>query len=218
MRRKQGGADSDKTAAIVGMSKPENVSDLRRFMGMINQLGKFSRRLAEISQPLRELFSSKRSWTWGPNQEQAFSELKTELTRPTVLAVYDPQAEKKDLCWCFLVWAWCCTPPANKRLLETCSLCLTLNVWYRKTLCSNREGGSCHYMGMRNILRLHSWQTLSDWVGPYAADSYPEYKTLGWSASPCSSLSAMNGKIWLYNSSRSQKIVLYNRHSISSPY
>ena len=64
-------------------------------MGMIKQLGKFSSHLAELSQPLRELLSTKRSWTWGPNQDQAFSELKAEITRPTVLALYDPQAETK---------------------------------------------------------------------------------------------------------------------------
>ena len=47
---------------------------------MINQLGKFSSHLAELSQPLRELLSIKPSWTWGPNQEQAFSKLKAEIT------------------------------------------------------------------------------------------------------------------------------------------
>ena len=30
-----------------------------------------------------------------PKQELAFSELKAELTRPTVLVLYDPQAETK---------------------------------------------------------------------------------------------------------------------------
>ena len=93
--RKGISADPDKTAAVLGMGPPKNVSDLRRFMGMVNQLGKFSSRLAEISQPLRELLSVKRSWIWGPDQERAFSELKSELTRPTILALYDPQAETK---------------------------------------------------------------------------------------------------------------------------
>ena len=42
--------------------------------------------------PLRELLSSKRAWLWGPSQQHAF---KTELTQPTVLALYDPKAEIK---------------------------------------------------------------------------------------------------------------------------
>ena len=88
-------ADPEKTSAILKMEPPRNVSELRRFMGMANQLGKFSHRLAELSQPLRELLSTKRAWVWGPDQERAFSEVKTELTHPTVLTLYDPQADLK---------------------------------------------------------------------------------------------------------------------------
>lgn len=50
-------ADPEKTSAIAKMEAPHNISDLRRFLGMVNQLGKFSSRLAELSQPLRELLS-----------------------------------------------------------------------------------------------------------------------------------------------------------------
>ena len=38
-------ADSDKTAAIQEMQTPTNVSKLQRFMGMVNQMGKFSTNL-----------------------------------------------------------------------------------------------------------------------------------------------------------------------------
>ena len=88
-------ADPEKTSAIAKMEPPKSVSDLRRFMGLVNQLGKFSSQIAEISQPLRELLSTRREWTWGPDQIRSFSEIKTELTKPTVLAHYDPQAETK---------------------------------------------------------------------------------------------------------------------------
>ena len=49
--------DPEKIAAIKDMSPPENISDLRRFMGMVTQLGKFTPNLAELCQPLRELLS-----------------------------------------------------------------------------------------------------------------------------------------------------------------
>ena len=54
-------ADPEKSSAISKMEPPRNISELRRFMGMANQLGKFSHRLAELSQPLRELLSTKRA-------------------------------------------------------------------------------------------------------------------------------------------------------------
>ena len=77
------------------MDPPTSVAELRRFMGMANQLGKFSRNLAELTQPLRELLSKKRAWQWGPQQDQAFAKVKEELAKPTVLALYDPAAETK---------------------------------------------------------------------------------------------------------------------------
>ena len=87
--------DPNKIAAVLEMTPPTNITQLRRFMGMVNQLGKFSRKCAEISQPLRELLSTKRAWLWGPEQENAFLSLKEELTRPTVLSLYDPSLPAK---------------------------------------------------------------------------------------------------------------------------
>ena len=88
-------ADPSKTSAILQMEPPRNVPELRRFLGMANQLGKFSPHLAEISQPLRELLSTRRSWTWGPDQQAAFTQVQKELSQPTVLALYDPKAPTK---------------------------------------------------------------------------------------------------------------------------
>ena len=50
-------ADLDKTTAVTEMSPPTSVPELRRFMGMVNQLGKFTPNLTELTQPLRELLS-----------------------------------------------------------------------------------------------------------------------------------------------------------------
>eukprot|EP00731_Ephydatia_muelleri_P036767 Em0321g6a len=77
------------------MPPPKNISDLRRFMGMVTQLGKFTPNLAELSQPLRELLSTKRCWCWGPDQVESFTNIKTELTKPAVLAFYNPANETK---------------------------------------------------------------------------------------------------------------------------
>lgn len=88
-------ADPAKTSALQQMQAPQNVTELRRFLGMANQLGKFSPQLAAITQPLRELLSKNRQWTWGSSQERAFNQVKEELSKPTVLALYNPQTETK---------------------------------------------------------------------------------------------------------------------------
>ena len=87
--------DPQKVSAVLQMERPRNVGDLRRFMGMANQLGKFPPNLAELSQPLRELLSTKRVWSWGPPQEKSFTDLKQELTQPAVLRLYNPEYPTK---------------------------------------------------------------------------------------------------------------------------
>lgn len=87
--------DPQKTSAIQTFKKPTNRTELRRFLGMANQLGKFTPNLAAISQPLRELLSTKKTWLWSPPQDDAFEKLKKELIQPTVLVLYDPNAELK---------------------------------------------------------------------------------------------------------------------------
>ncbi len=74
------------TAAIQMMSTPKSISDLRRFMGMVNQLGKFSPRIAEIGKP-----------DLGPRSYSVFADGKEELTRSMVWALYDPDASSFGL-------------------------------------------------------------------------------------------------------------------------
>ena len=76
------------------MKSPDNVSELRRFLGMAKQLRKFSPNLATITQPLRELLSKKNSWCWNDEQETPFKATKEELIKPTVLS-FNPTAPTK---------------------------------------------------------------------------------------------------------------------------
>ena len=88
-------ADPAKTEPILKMPPPTNVPELRRFMGMVNHLGKFSPQLATLTHPLRELLSKKNSWTWGKEQDDAFNKVKAELANTPTLTLYDPTAETK---------------------------------------------------------------------------------------------------------------------------
>ena len=62
-------ANPDKVAAISQMKTLTDVTELCCFMGMANQLGKFSPSLANISEPLRQLLSTKSTWLWTEEQE-----------------------------------------------------------------------------------------------------------------------------------------------------
>ena len=76
----------EKCRAITEMVTPQNTSDIRRFLGMVNQLTKLSKAIAEKSKPLRELLKKQYAWSSGPMQESAFNAIKQEISSETVLA------------------------------------------------------------------------------------------------------------------------------------
>ncbi len=62
---------------------------------MVNQLGKFSPVIAELTKPLRELLSKKSTWLCGPSKDEAFQKIKLELASPPVLTWYAPSADTR---------------------------------------------------------------------------------------------------------------------------
>ena len=88
-------SDPAKTSAVREMAEPTNVSELRSFLGMVNQLGKFVPQLAEKDKALRDLLSKKNCWVWGADQVRAFNRLKRELSSTPVLALYNPNKVTK---------------------------------------------------------------------------------------------------------------------------
>ena len=82
-------ADPQKIKSILEFPTPENVTDLQRFNGMVNQLAKFLPNLAVINEPLRQLLRKENQWLWGQPQETAFKTLKEKLTSTEVLAHYN---------------------------------------------------------------------------------------------------------------------------------
>ena len=85
--------DPEKVDAIQKVEPPKLVGDVRRFLGMANQLSKFAPMLAEITKPLRELLAKDNHWVWEEPQQRAFDKVKDILTNSPVLALYNPNLE-----------------------------------------------------------------------------------------------------------------------------
>ena len=81
-------ADPRKTKAILEMSDPTDVAELRRFLGMVNYLGRY---LQTVLQPVTELLEKDRASTWGPPQISAVAKVKEMLTSAPTLAYFDPE-------------------------------------------------------------------------------------------------------------------------------
>ena len=80
---------SSKVKAIKDLPAPENITELRRLLGMTNYLGKFLPDLSSKTQPLNELLRKDTAWIWGPAQEEAFERIKQSVCSTSVLAFYD---------------------------------------------------------------------------------------------------------------------------------
>uniref|UniRef100_A0A8C6M7K5 Gypsy retrotransposon integrase-like protein 1 n=1 Tax=Nothobranchius furzeri TaxID=105023 RepID=A0A8C6M7K5_NOTFU len=86
-------ADLEKVKAVSNMEAPTDVGGVRRFLGMVNHLGKYLPHLAEKTQPLRELLSTKNMWCWSEAQQTVFDNIKAELSKPPNLALYNPKSQ-----------------------------------------------------------------------------------------------------------------------------
>ena len=82
--------DPEKVEAITRYPAPTNVTELQRFFGMVNFLGKFIPGMAHKTEPLRQLLRKEATWTWDTPQEAAFQEIKNLLSSDTALAHYSP--------------------------------------------------------------------------------------------------------------------------------
>ena len=68
--------DPEKVKAISDLPAPRNISQTRSFLGMVNQLSKFTDHLADKTKPIRDLLSEKNFWSWGQAQDKAFKQIK----------------------------------------------------------------------------------------------------------------------------------------------
>lgn len=87
--------DPTKVEAVAQMGEPTDIAQLRRFLGMVNQVGKYIPNLADMTKPLRDLLSKNNAWLWTGAQQEAFNAVKTALVSTPTLALYDPAKETR---------------------------------------------------------------------------------------------------------------------------
>ena len=87
-----------KIKAIVEAPAPQNVSQLKAFLGMLNYYAKFLPNISSRLAPLYKLLQKAVVWSWGAKQQRAFKEAKNALTLAEVLVHYDPTKQLRLSC------------------------------------------------------------------------------------------------------------------------
>ncbi|KAK9703421.1 Reverse transcriptase (RNA-dependent DNA polymerase) [Popillia japonica] len=81
-----------KTEAVKNFKRPENLREVRQFLGLTGFFRRFIQNYATIASPLTLLTRKETRWKWEDEQEKAFEHLKQSLSERPVLALYNPDA------------------------------------------------------------------------------------------------------------------------------
>ena len=79
-----------KITAIVDAPPPQNVSQLKSFLGLLNYYGRFIPSLASLLKPLHNLLRKEEAWQWTASCKEAFQKAKDSLTASEVLTHFNP--------------------------------------------------------------------------------------------------------------------------------
>ena len=81
--------DPGKTRAVDEWKTPENVSELRSFLGLVSYYRRFIKNFAHVAKCLHELTSKNVKWEWTTKCDEAFQSLKSELVNAPILGYPD---------------------------------------------------------------------------------------------------------------------------------
>ena len=86
-----------RTDAIRKFPVPTNQSELRSFLGLVNQLGIFIPDLAHATEPMRGLLKKNVAYLWLPEHQTSFEETKRILLANLLIKPFDPSAPSQLL-------------------------------------------------------------------------------------------------------------------------
>ncbi|UYV77008.1 hypothetical protein LAZ67_14002803 [Cordylochernes scorpioides] len=81
---------ASRAEAIQNLKRPENKTEVQRFLGMVTYLGKFIPNLSDKTAPLRKLISNKSEWKFGGEENDCFEKLKNMVSNAPILTFFDP--------------------------------------------------------------------------------------------------------------------------------
>ena len=85
--------DQSKVSVITKMSAPTCKKQVQSFIGMISYLSKFSARLSERAESIRELSKGNVPSNWSPEHQSAFTQMTKKIASASILAYYNPKRQ-----------------------------------------------------------------------------------------------------------------------------
>ena len=79
---------SEEKVAAIRNAEPQNPSEVRSFLGLVQYSSKFLPDFAEVAEPLRKLTRTDKRFVWGTAQRDSFAKLKELISRAETLAYF----------------------------------------------------------------------------------------------------------------------------------
>ncbi|UYV63703.1 K02A2.6-like [Cordylochernes scorpioides] len=96
--------DPNEVQTIREFPSPSSISEVRRFLGMVNFTGKFIQDLSTFLYPLNQLLVKRNDWRWDSAQEEAFEKVKNLLSTSPTLTFFETQSTNYSVCRCLFIW------------------------------------------------------------------------------------------------------------------
>jgi hypothetical protein len=90
--------DPSKVKDVLSWKTPQNISDIRSFLGLVGYYKRFIEGFSKISKPMMKLLVKGNTFEWTLRRETSFQELKKRLTMAPVLTM--PDMEKLFSIYC----------------------------------------------------------------------------------------------------------------------
>ena len=171
--------DPDKVKAIADLPPPTNVQVVRMFLGMVNQLSKFSDHFANKTKSIRELLLKGSQWARGNAQQKAFKQIKVYLARAPVLVLYDPNKETKIAADAFPYGLGGVDLQLQPDFLETDIFSAEDVDTHRLKICTDRKGSPGAELGQLEIIGMHHWNVNLCGNGPQTFGPTSEHALTG---------------------------------------
>ena len=105
--------DPQKVNDLRAMPVPTTKAELQQFLGVIAYMSRFMKAFSAKSAVLRDLLRQDSDFVWETHHQQAFVNLKNEVSDSSLLHYYDPRKPAYLQCDASLRY-WSCTPATRR--------------------------------------------------------------------------------------------------------
>lgn len=138
------------------MKRPEDLTELRAFLGSVNYYAKFIDNISRVLYPLYKLLQKNVKFIWKTDCEKAFKKIKNIIASDVVLIHFNPDLKIKLVCDASKIGigsVWFITQN-GRRYRKTYRFCKSNVIYSRTKLFNDTKGSFITILGSKKFLSV----------------------------------------------------------------